>query len=146
MDSLTRCYSRPRHPSAVCQGHKFRVAGAARELGPQVGRALMSFLSGLNIVQAYERGVYTRRETVSRLILAAAGLPPEVIVGDLDASWLAELRAETNSPPARLDDIFWLQSVCAGPGHDQTAHQAEMKRLYFDGVWQWHRYFASEPA
>jgi hypothetical protein len=106
----------------------------------------MSVLSVLSIVQAFDRGHYTRGETVSRLIQAAADLPPEVIVGDLSAGWLAELRAETNSPPARVDDIIWIQPICAGPGFDWAAHQAKMVRLCFEGAWRWHKYFVSQPA
>jgi hypothetical protein len=98
-----------------------------------------------SMIRQYERGVYIRHETVTRLVQAAAEHPPAELAGGLSADWLEEVRQQTAEPPASPDDVHYISVITGGPGFDYEAYFAMMRRTCHDGAWNWHRYFA-EPG
>jgi hypothetical protein len=98
------------------------------------------------LVRQCERGMYTPLEVVARLIEAAAECPPADLAPAIPADLLAHLRAETAEPPQDPKDVLLVRGVNYLPGTDISARAAEAQRTCFDGIWNWHRYFAAAQA
>jgi hypothetical protein len=102
----------------------------------------MKLVEPEKLIREYERCCMTPLELQSRLIQAAAGFPPEEFASLIPAGVFETIREVAASPPARLEEtprIFAI-STCTGPG-DSEAEERPARRLWYDGIWRWHRFF-----
>jgi hypothetical protein len=103
---------------------------------------ITSVEDALRLLRSYERGCYTRHETVASLIQAAASCEPSDLAEVLPAEWLQTIEKETSLLPESLSEAVFISGILGGPGFDYEAYCAEMRRNWFDGARAWHRYFA----
>jgi hypothetical protein len=99
------------------------------------------------LMRLYEQCYITPMELRTRLVQAAASYPPETFVSLVPAEELRAIRALAESPPASPEGsprIFAMGSW-VGP-HDHEAEEREERRLWYDGIWRWHRFFHHRQA
>ncbi len=91
-------------------------------------------------LQLYDEGHITDIELLFRLVQAAASHPPEEIAAFLPSQQLTRMREESADPPESLESSlrYFHMGMWSGPGPHELR---EEQRLWFEGVWQWHRYF-----
>jgi hypothetical protein len=94
------------------------------------------------LLRYYERGVYTRLETLTLLVQAAAEHPPSELAQGLSAEWLQEIREDTISPPGSSAHVQYISGILGSPDFDYETHLTRMRQTWYDGAWNWHRYFA----
>jgi hypothetical protein len=95
----------------------------------------------------YEAGRITRSELLVRLCQAAAEQSPGDLAAALPADVLAEVRERSAAPPRSPDEcrVFYMGGFI-GDAEYWARHFREEARRLFDGLWQWHRYFAEPGA
>jgi hypothetical protein len=102
---------------------------------------VVNLLEPAKLLRLYDDGNLTETELQTHLILAATRYPPESIAPLLSAEHLGGLRARSASPPASADEGMWLLGGNWEASFDWEAYCREQRRLWYDGVWRWHRYF-----
>jgi hypothetical protein len=99
------------------------------------------------LLRLYDKGHITVTELHRGLVQAAASHPPEDIAALLPAEQLQGIRDLAASPPTSPEGCprFFQMGSPVG-AFDREAHECEQRRLWYDGVWRWHRYFEGGPA
>ncbi len=99
-------------------------------------------MEATKLFRRYEEGTLTRHELLVCLCQSAADTAPAAIAAELPADVLAEIREWSMAPPNSLDHCRMFGSGFVGPRFGAEAYFHEKSRRLFDGLWQWHRYFA----
>jgi hypothetical protein len=94
------------------------------------------------LLRYYQRGVYTRLEALTLLVQAAAEHPPSELAQGLPVEWLQAIREDTISPPGSPSDVLYISGILGDPNFDYNTHLTEMRQTWYDGAWNWRRYFA----
>ena len=94
------------------------------------------------LLRRYEQGVYTRLELLTLLVQAAAEHPPSELADGLPAQWLQAIQEDISSPPGSPSDVLYISGILGGHSFDYETNFAEMRRTWYEGAWNWHRYFA----
>jgi hypothetical protein len=99
------------------------------------------------LLRLYDKGHITLMELHTGLVQGAASHPPKEIALLLTAELLQAIRDIAASPPTSPQGsprIFHMGSW-VGP-FNLEAQVREEHQLWYDGVWQWHRYIEGCPA
>jgi len=96
-------------------------------------------------LRLYERGHITASELLGRVVRLAADRPAAETAATLPEWLLDRLREVSAAPPPSLDRAprsFHIGSWVAP--HDHEAWEHRERRLWFEGVWNWHRHFKAQ--
>jgi hypothetical protein len=98
------------------------------------------------ILRQYELGNLTQHAALWDLIEVAAVTSAEEVATHLTAEWLLALRQETASPPATFEQTpqRYHAGGFLGPAASYEDERNNDRRLRFEGLWRWHRYFAGQ--
>jgi len=96
------------------------------------------------LIRGFDKGMYSRMEVLSRLVEEASTSRPADLAGALPANWLAEVRTATAKPPSSIDDVCIVSGAIYRNAAEHEAHKAEMRRAWFEGAWNWHRFLEPE--
>ena len=97
------------------------------------------------LLKHYEAGALVRQDTVALLAEAAAHHLPESFVRDIPSDLLEDLRALSEKVP-EPESVIVLNLGTFARHADRSAMDRESARDYVEGLWEWHRYFASNAA
>jgi Uma2 family endonuclease len=97
------------------------------------------------LTDGYENGIYTDLEVVGALVSAAATHQPADLARGVPPEWLEEVKQRASDPPHAPFSGVWLSGVLLWEEADNEASEARQRLEWFEGVWAWHRYFASQP-
>jgi hypothetical protein len=107
----------------------------------------MQPLKPTELLARYAKGHLTASELHYQLIQSAAYVRPAETARLLPSDNLRAIRAEADSPPESLEGCprAYYQGSWIGP-YDLKAEELDNRRLWFDGVWLWHRYFKDNES
>jgi hypothetical protein len=94
------------------------------------------------LLRRYEQGVYTRLELLRLLVQAAAEHPSSELADGLPAEWLQAIQEDISSSPGSPSDVLYISGILGGHSFDYETNFAEMRQTWYEGAWNWHRYFA----
>ena len=94
------------------------------------------------LLRRYKQGIYTRLELLTLLVQAAAEHPASELAQGLPAEWLQAIQEDTNSPPGSPSDVLYISGILGGLNFDYETNFAEMRQTWYEGAWNWRRYFA----
>jgi hypothetical protein len=89
-------------------------------------------------VSLYLRGVLTRQEVVTKLVLLVAEVAPASLAAVLPSDLLDEVRGQCVSPPADPSESPRILGIGVS---DPEAWRRWTSQAWYDGAWSWHRYF-----
>jgi hypothetical protein len=96
------------------------------------------------LVDRYEREMYTRLEVLSLFVEAASSVRAMDLAETMPADWLEDVQATTVTPPLCIDDVIHISGAIRREPCDYDSLDAEMRRRWFEGAWNWHRFFCPE--
>jgi hypothetical protein len=99
------------------------------------------------LMRLYEQCHITPMELRTRLVQAAASYPPERFASLIPAEELQAIRELAQSPPASPEGSPRIVALGTWVGaHDHEAEERQERRLWYDGIWRWPRFFRSGQA
>lgn len=109
----------------------------------------MAVVNVEKVIEKYGRGVLTLHEVLAILALAASEQPPEELVPLIPEEVLAELREWSATPPKSPNKRIYDTTVVfryTATDAERHFHQKLLSQQLHDGLWRWHRYFASKAS
>jgi hypothetical protein len=89
------------------------------------------------VASLYARGVLTRQESVTKLVLLAAESHPSSLAAALPEELVAEIREACQRPPADPSGSPIIFGIGVG---DLAAWRLWTSQAWYDGAWAWHQY------